>query len=103
MLFRSTQEDIFELVHPCIGEEQGLVAVWDHWRARHDLVTAGAKEIEKTVADLFGGHLFGISRDDNKNGLGLFKKGTLGPLSYPTEPYALDRRHPWRRTKARMA
>ena len=49
-------EDLFELVHACVGEEQRRVIGGDEGTAAHDAMAAGVEEIEKALADVVTGH-----------------------------------------------
>ena len=49
-------EDLFELVHARVGEEQGGVVGRHERTAAHDAVAAGVEEVEKTLADVVTGH-----------------------------------------------
>ena len=49
-------EDVFELVHPGVREQQRRVVGQDERRARHDTVAARCEEIEKRAAGLERGH-----------------------------------------------
>ena len=50
------KEDVLELVHPGVGEQQGGVAVGDHRGAGNDAVAVLCKEIKETLADLVSFH-----------------------------------------------
>ena len=45
-------QDVLELDHPAVREEQGLVAGRDEARARHDRVAALGEELDEAPTDL---------------------------------------------------
>ncbi len=51
------EEDVFELVHPGVGEHQRGVVLDDHRRGGHDTVLFFAEKVEKGLADFVGVHL----------------------------------------------
>ncbi len=51
-----TLEDLFELVHAGVGEEQGGVVGRQEGAAADDAVPAGVEEVEKTLTDVVAGH-----------------------------------------------
>ncbi len=54
--FLVAEEDLFELVHACVGEEQGGVVRGDEGAGAHDAVVACVEEVEKALADVVTGH-----------------------------------------------
>ncbi len=50
------EENVFELHHPGVGEEQGLVAAGHERRGRHNGVAFGFEEFEEGIANLIAGH-----------------------------------------------
>ncbi len=50
-----SQEEVLELVHPGVGEEQGGVVVRDQGRGRNDGVAVLFEIVQKTLADLVTG------------------------------------------------
>ena len=51
-----TLENLFELVHARVGEEQSGVIAGDERTAAHDAMAAGVEEVEKALADVVTGH-----------------------------------------------
>jgi hypothetical protein len=49
------QKDILELIHAGVREEQGPIPVRYEGRTGDNLVTLRLKELQKVLADLFGG------------------------------------------------
>jgi hypothetical protein len=49
------EEDVLELVHPGVGEEQGGIAMRDERRAAHAAVVFAFKEAQKSFADVVAG------------------------------------------------
>ncbi len=49
------QKDVFELVHPGVREEEGAVSLRHEGRTGNDLVALRLKELQKVLADFFGG------------------------------------------------
>ena len=49
-------EDLFELVHAGVGEEQGGVVGGHEGTAADDAVAAGVEEVEKALTDVVAGH-----------------------------------------------
>ena len=52
------EENVLELVHPGVGEEQGGVVGRNERRAAHDFVPALLEKSEEHAADLVAGPLF---------------------------------------------
>jgi len=52
------EEDVLELVHPGVGEEQCGIAVWNERRAADAAMAFGLKELQEHLADLIAGHGF---------------------------------------------
>ena len=51
-----TLEDLLELVHAGVGEEQGGVVGRQQGTAADDAMAAGVEEVEKTLTDIVAGH-----------------------------------------------
>src|SRR5262249_44606347 len=56
------EEDVFELDHAGVGEQQGRVVVRDERRAAHDLVPTRAEEVEKAAPYVGPGHRVSLRR-----------------------------------------
>ena len=50
------QEDVLELVHAGVGEQQGGIVRGDQRRTAHDAVAAGGEEVEKALSDFVTCH-----------------------------------------------
>ena len=50
------QDNILELVHPCIGEHQSRVILNDHWSRRHNLVAFRLKETLERFSNFLSCH-----------------------------------------------
>ena len=50
-----SEEDVLELVHARVGEQQRLVAVRHDGRAGHEGVSFAEKELDETLSDGAGG------------------------------------------------
>ena len=48
-----TQNDIFKLVHPCVGKHQGRVIFYHHRSRGNNVVSFRLKEILEWISDLF--------------------------------------------------
>ncbi len=56
------EEDVFELVHSGVGEEESGVAMWDERGAADAAVAFALEEAEKHLADLVSAHFLGVMR-----------------------------------------
>ncbi len=52
--FVETKEDILELVHPCIGKQQGRIVVRHRGAAGNYLMSLAMEKVEKRLTDLSG-------------------------------------------------
>ena len=64
--FFQAEEDILELVHPRVGEQQRRVVGGHEGRAAEHAMPAGGKKVEETLSDFVTCHL-------NPSGDGLFQ------------------------------
>jgi len=58
-LLVGADEDVLELHHARVGEQQGGVAARDERHGRHGGVSALDEEVDKGLADLVAGEFFG--------------------------------------------
>jgi len=56
--FIEAKKHIFKLIHTCVGEKQGRVAMRHKRRRRNHRVAFGRKKIEKRLADLVTAGIF---------------------------------------------
>ncbi len=56
------KEDVFELVHPCIGEEEGGVAMGNERRAADAAMAFALEKAEEHFADVVSAHFLGFRR-----------------------------------------
>ena len=92
-------EDLFELVHARVGEEQGGVVGGDQVTGADDAMIAGVEEVEKALADVVTGHRSPLRSGDsfiiggavvgaNFSGSGAFPRL---PQGFPRRPEGLKR------------
>ena len=65
-----SEENVLELVHAGVGEQQGGVVRGDERGTAHHAVPAGGEEVEEALADLVTGH-FSILAGPGRNAAGL--------------------------------